>query len=147
MVKRIIAKPHLFFFAIVPLFILLSFIAGDKVIDINIFVTYYALEYHLLFLFSAVFFAMIGINYFSLSWSEKPPKKWITVIHLALQIIALILLFTNNNWNWISEKSFNGIETMNDNSNTIIMLSFLTFMLSVFFHLINFFTSLFTKKL
>lgn len=146
MVKRIIAKPHLFFFALVPIFILLSFIAGEKVIDINISVIYFALEYHLLFLFSAVFFAMIGINYFSLSWTEKPPKKWLTIIHLALQIIALILLFTNNNWNWIRKKSLNEIEIINDNSNIIITLSFLTFILSVFFHLTNFFTSLFLKK-
>lgn len=145
MVKKVIAKPHLFFFGFIPVFILLAFLSGDNTIILNIQATSLVIENYYLYLFSAVFFAMIGINYFSLVWSEKPPKKWLTIIHLALQLIALFLLFTSNNWNWIGNNYPNEVLMMNDNSTIILSLSFLIFILSTFFHLINFFTSLFLK--
>ncbi|WP_299665609.1 hypothetical protein [uncultured Polaribacter sp.] len=147
MVKKIIAKPHLFFFGLVPIFILIAFLSGDETIDINIHATYFIITNYHLYLFSAVFFAMIGINYFSLDWTEKPPNKWLTSIHILLQLIALFLLLTKHLWNWIGNQSYEGIQMINDNSNIVIFFSILIFFLSVFFHLINFFTSLFLKKL
>lgn len=145
MVKKLIVKPYLFFFGLIPIFILLGLLSGDKILNINIDYIYFDILYLHFYLFSAIFFAMIGINYFSLHWAEKPPKKWLTIIHISLQIIALLLLFTNNNWNWIGEKSQEGILNITDNSSIIIVLAFLIFLLSAFVHLINFFTSLFLK--
>ena len=143
--KKIIAKPHLFFFGLVPIFIIIAFLSGDKVIDINIYNTYFVMEKYHLYLFSATFFAMIGINYFSLFWAEKPPKKWLTIIHLILQTIALTLLLTSNNWNWLLGNNNSTLLDNIANSSTIIIFSFLIFLLSIFVHLINFFTSLFLK--
>ena len=143
--KKIINKPYLFFFGLIPIFIIIGFLSGDKALDINIEDVYFAISYLHFYLFSAIFFAMIGINYFSLHWADKPPKKWLTIIHISLQIISTLLIFTSNNWNWIGEKSNEGFLNMTDNSNIIIVFAFLIFLLSAFVHLINFFTSLFLK--
>ena len=146
MVNKIITKPHIFFFGLVPIFIILAFLSKDKTLDINIYDIYFVITNYHFFLFSAIFFAMLGINYFSLYWAEKTPKKWLTIGHISLQIISFLFLLTRNNWNWINSKSYSEIGIINDNSNLIIFIAFLIFLLSVFIHLINFFTSLFLKK-
>ena len=146
MVKKIINKPHFFFFGLVPIFIVLGFFFKDKTLDINIYDTYFIVTYYHFFLFSAVFFAMLGLNYFSLHWAERPPRKRLTVTHILLQIISLLFLLTKDNWNWNGEDSYVGLQMMNNNSNIILLLSFLVFLLSIFVHLINFFSSLFLKR-
>ena len=88
--KNIITKPHYFFFGLVPLFIFLIFICEDNAIDINIHDTYFVIANYFVCLFSIIFFALIGVNYFYLHWAKKPPKKWLTIIHLILQIISLV---------------------------------------------------------
>ena len=144
--NKFITKPHLFFFGLVPICIFFSFLCGDKTLDINIHDTYLVITYFHFHLFSATFFTMIGLNYFALHWAEKPPKKGLTSIHIILQVIALFLLFTNNNWNWIGQKSNAGIQLLNNNSNFVIALSILIFLLSAFIHLINFLTSILLKS-
>lgn len=89
---------------------------------------------------------MIAINYFALQWAEKPPKKGLTIIHITLQTVAILLIHTNNNWNWIGQQSDSKIQLLNDNSNIVIALSILIFLLSAFIHLINFLTSILLKK-
>lgn len=143
--KKIISKPHLFFFGLVPLFIILALISRDKTIDISVHDTYFVISNYHICLFSAIFYAMIGINYFSLQWSNKPPKKWLTIVHLSLQTISLIpflysLLNSNSNGNFSTNNSIGFAEL-----HMILVISFLIFILSLLIHLINFFTSLFSK--
>lgn len=143
--KKIITKPHLFFFGLVPICILFSFLTDDKTLDINIYDTYLVITYFHFHLFSATFFAMIGLNYYALHWAEKPPKKGLTTVHILLQTVAMLLILTNNNWNWIGSQTNSKIQLLNDNSNLVIVLSVLIFLLSVFIHLINFLTSILLK--
>ncbi|ARV13947.1 hypothetical protein [Polaribacter sp. SA4-12] len=143
--NKIIKKPYLFFFGLVPICILFSFLSDDKTLDINIYDSYLVITHFHLYLFSAIFFAMIGINYFSLHWAEKPSKKGLTIVHIILQTVAILLILTNNSWNWIGQQSDAGSQLLNDNSTIVIALSFLIFLLSTFIHLINFFTSLLLK--
>ena len=132
--NKIISKPHLFFFGLVPVFIIISLFSNDNAFTISIEATYFVIPYFPFFIFSAIYFTMIGINYFSLVWADKPPKKWLTTIHILLQILAIILLFTPNI-----------LSSFSKYSNSIIVISFLIFLLSAFIHLINFFTSLLLK--
>ena len=85
---------------------------------------------------------MISVNYFSLHWAEKPPKKGLII----LQTIAILLILTNNCWNWIGQKTSSENQLLNDNSNIIIALSILIFLLSAFIHLINFLTNILLKS-
>jgi hypothetical protein len=79
--KKIIAKPHLFFFGLAIVFMLLGiFINPNKVVDINLNALYVVISYTDWCYFSTLFFCLIGLNYFSLYWANRPPKKYLTII-------------------------------------------------------------------
>jgi hypothetical protein len=94
---------------------------------------------------AAVFFCLIGFNYFSLFWAKKKPKIWLTSIHIVLQIVSLIpfiiAIFSVQTDGTFSTNGFFAFMPVDQ----AFMLSFLIFLFSVFIHLINFFTSLFLK--
>ncbi|QTD37827.1 hypothetical protein JL193_00500 [Polaribacter batillariae] len=146
--KNIIAKPHLFFFGLTVAFIILGFINRKTTIDINIYATYYVTTIDFWFYLSAIFFALMGLNYFSLFWAEKPPKKSLTIAHISLQIFSLLLLLTKQNWSWIAKKQYpEQLQALYNNSQLIMAISIGIFIFSVFIHLVNFFTNLFLKKI
>lgn len=143
--KKIIAKPHLFFFALVPIYILIGLIKKNTPIDLNITYIYYLINVDFWCYVSAVYFALIGLNYFSLNWAQKKPNKWLTILHIILQIISsLPFLWTifklDKNGNLLEGDFFALVKL-----ESVLMISFILFLLSIFTHLINFFTSLFFK--
>ncbi len=145
--KKIITKPHLFFFTLIPIILALGFIYKKEAIDINISYFYYVIEYQHLSYFFAIFFGLIGLNYFSLFWAQKKPSKWMTAIHILLQIIALLLFFSKNSWNWLGENDLQQeLNISTDYSNLILVSSILIFIISAFIHIINFFVSLLSKS-
>ncbi|MCI2227966.1 hypothetical protein MC378_02220 [Polaribacter sp. MSW13] len=146
MLKKIIAKPHLFFFGLIPVFILISIFKGKYQIGFNFNDNYFITDLKFWSAISAVFFGLIGLNYFALHWANKPAKKWLTIIHISLQILAFILVLTRNNWNWIGKQYSQEASLLNDHSSFVIFVSFIIFIISIFIHLINFFTSLFLKS-
>jgi hypothetical protein len=143
--KKVIAKPHLFFFGLIPIFIVIGLIKGSTPIDFNVSYIYYLLNVDFWCYVSSVFFALIGLNYLALDWAKKPPKKWLTLIHIILQIVSLLpYLFTIFNLDSdgnLDSTRFLGIA----NLESVLSISFLIFIVSVFVHLVNFFTSLFLK--
>lgn len=145
--KKIIAKPHLFFFGLSISFIILGIIHINENLDINIGDTYYAVGLSFWFSISATFFALLALNYFSLHWAEKTPNKWLTTIHLLLQILSLLLLMTKHRWNWIGNQYPKELNYVNDNSQTVLGFAIILFIISILVHLIIFFTSLFLKKI
>ena len=145
--KKIISKPHSFFFTLIPIVLILGFIFKEKDIDINISYAYFLISYSDFSYFFAVFFGLIGLNYFSLYWGQKKPIKWMTRIHIILQAISLLLFFTKDNWNWLGRnESPNELSMTLDYSNLILILSISIFIISAFIHLINFFVSLISKS-
>ncbi|WP_347175358.1 hypothetical protein [Polaribacter uvawellassae] len=145
--KKLIAKPHLFFFGLIPIVLILGILFKEEAIDINVSYTYFVITYNNLSYVFAVFFGLVGLNYFSLHWGNKTAKKWLTITHIFLQTIALILFFTKNNWNWLgTDKYSEEINTTTDYSNLILAFAILIFIISAFVHLINFFSSLFSKS-
>ena len=146
MFQKIIAKPFLFFFWLVPIFIVIALTYTKIDIVLNIHDSYFVVSNNQFYLLSAIFFCMIGINYYALHWANRPPKKWLTIIHLVLQTVSLILVFTSNRWNWILGASNLEIDLTNENSKLIIVLSFLIFFFSIIIHIINFLISIFLKS-
>lgn len=133
MVKKIIAKPHIFFFGLIPVFILFSFFSRNKFIDINIHDTYFVFEIYYFHLFSTFLFALIGFNYFSLYWAKKNSIKWLTTSHIILQIIAIIpfifSMFHINKNNVFINNTFLGICDLN----TALVISFFIFYAHLFY--------------
>lgn len=146
MLKKIIQKPHLFFFGLIPIYIIIGFIKRNTPIDLNISYIYYLINVDFWCYVSAVYFALIGLNYFSLNWAQKYPKKWLTITHILLQIISslpyLYCIFKLDQSGDLREGKFLWFI----NLESILFFSFILFLLSIFIHLINFFTSLFFKR-
>lgn len=142
----IIRKPHLFFWGIIPIFIIISFLKGESAFDLNIYDTYAVLPISNLCYLSVFFFGLIGINYYVLFWAKKPPKKQLTSIHFILQTLSLVffiyLMFTVSSSENLVETPYNS----SINENTLFIVSFVLFLLATIIHFINFFISLFVKR-
>lgn len=134
MLKNIITKPHLFFFGLVPIFLCIAFFKKENYLNLNIDYFNFDVSISLLSNTAAIFFLLIGINYFSISWAKKTPKKALTSIHIFLQILTLIpytILLIAPNYAL---------------SYFIFILAFIIFLVSLLIHFINFFSSLLLKR-
>lgn len=140
---KILRKPHIYFFGISPLLLILAFLNIDSYFSIPLLGNYTNIGHKEMYLFYTIYFLMIGMNYFSLYWAEKPSKKILTAIHLILQTISLILLiiYMQNGYENLNTSSLSNI-----NSNTQwFFTSIVLFLLAAFIHIINFFSSLLSK--
>jgi len=143
--KKIIQKPHLFFFWLIPIFIILGFVKRNIPIDISISYIHYLINVDFWCYITAVYFGLMGINYLSLHWVKKHPNNWLTSAHIILQITCLIPYLIS---------IFNLDETGNliatdipyqENLSSILLISFFIFLASIVIHFINFFSSLLLK--
>lgn len=146
--KKLLTKPHLFFFVCIPVVLTGGFLFEEKTLEITITYIQYVINFKQLSFFIAVFMGLIGVNYFSLVWANKKTKKGLTIFHILLQLISLFLLFTKDSWNWIGPKVVQNEmgSFQNDYSNFLVILSILFFILATLIHLINFFSSLLSKS-
>jgi TRAP-type C4-dicarboxylate transport system permease small subunit len=144
--KKLIAKPYLLFFWLAPISILLAYIFKNDEISINYYDANFNVELKYIYEVAAFYFCLIGFNYFSIHWANKTPKKGLTIIHIALQVVSFTLFITHKNWNWLLSSNQTNEGLVVDNSNFILFISFLCFLLATFFHLVNFFLSLFSKS-
>lgn len=144
--KKLIYKPHLFFFALIPIFIILGFLNRNIPIDINISFIYYLINVDFWCYVSAVFFGLVGVNYLSLNLIKKNPKKGLTITHILLQILCLIpYLFAV--FKLDENGTLKNIEFLNDiGFENYLIVGFILFILSIIIHLINFFISLLLKR-
>jgi hypothetical protein len=144
--KKLIAKPHLFFFGLVPLFIILGFFKSDGEISINIDYMQLDLKVNTICYLSAIFFSLIGLNYFSILLMGKKLKKGLTITHIAIQLVSFIpffyILFTATK---IEETVANSQQYL-DLFSIPFLIGFFLFLSAIFIHLINFSVSLFLKK-
>lgn len=144
--KRIISKPHLFFFGLVPIFIILGFVKKDAIIDINVSYIYFELLISTLCYLSAIFFFLIGLNYFSVILSGKKLKKGLTITHIVFQLLSFIpFLFILLTATKSGEIDANNQQTL-ELFSIIILVGSLLFLASILIHLINFSLSMFLKK-
>ncbi|APG64224.1 hypothetical protein LPB136_02060 [Tenacibaculum todarodis] len=139
--KKIAEKPHFFFFGLIPVSIILGFIFKNNSLKIAYYGGDFSINYWNTFLIMAVFFSLMGLNYFALNWAKKRSKKWLTIIHILFQTLSLILFV-------IYILKIDNVKTENeaDIINIILFCSLLLFVISVFIHLINFIISLISKE-
>ena len=139
--RTIINRPQLFFIALIPLLIILGSIYKEETFEIAVFGGGISIDFWTLSLISCVYFMLISFNYLALKWAQKKPKKSLTILHIILQIIALILFLY-----FIIQ--FNNPEepTSTLQLNYLFFISFICFFISVIIHFINFLSSLFLKR-
>jgi hypothetical protein len=145
-VKTIIKKPHLLFFSLVPLFLIIGFIKTNEIIDVTVYNTFFAVKVHYWCYFSAVFLGLIGLNYYLIHWLKKPLVQILSLFHVIFQIAAIVpfvfcIFFINEKRSYNYDSFLNGVDLYN-----VLSTSFLLFLVSFFLHLLNFFISLISKK-
>ena len=143
--NKLIKQPQLYFFALIPIYLIIGFIKRNTPIDINISYINYLINVEFWCYVSALYFSLIGLNYVALNWAKKYPKKWLTITHIILQTLAIIpfiyAVLRLNKEGFLKGDQFFGIL----NLETVLIFSFFLFILSIFVHLVNFFVSLFLK--
>lgn len=143
--NKIINRPHLFFFGLVPLFILVSFLRNDANFDINIQDTYFVIRIPHLCYLSSAFFGLIGLNYYLLYWSKRPHKKALTSMHIIFQLISLLFYIYSMFAISSNDHVQNGYPSSID-ENSLFAVSFILFLIATILHFINFFLSLLSKR-
>lgn len=139
--QKLLEKPYLFFFGLVPVTLILSFLFRNKALNIAYYEGELSIKYKSIFLLMSVFFILLSLNYIALAWATKKPKKWGTIFHILLQFISLILFIV---YAFKVNKSSSSYQT--DILNIIMLLSVSLFILSIFIHFINFFVSLLMEQ-
>lgn len=143
--NKLFNTPHLFFFGLVPVFILISFFRSDASFDINFQNTYFVVAIPYLCYLSAAFFALVGVNYYVLHWAKKPHKRALTSIHITLQIASLLFFV----YFMFSIPGNGNVETPYPSSideNSLFVVSFILFLIATILHFVNFIMSLLAKR-
>lgn len=143
--KTIIKKPHIFFFSLIPLFLLIGFIKTGDAIDLTIYNTFFAIKIHHWCYFSALFVGLIGINYYMLYWSKKQLVQILSLFHIIFQVAAMLLFILcifsiNTRSSFMASLNASSIDYY-----SILSTSFLLFIASVFLHILNFVITIFKK--
>lgn len=139
--QKLITKPHLFFWGLAPIMGICALVFKDSLLRISYYNGVLDIKFRFLFLFSAIFFVLIGFNYYSLHWMKKFPRKWLSVSHIILQTLALLVLVYYAAV--IDQKSTaDSVEQLN----MYFFFAFVIFLLATLVHLINFFVTLALKK-
>lgn len=144
--KTIIKKPHIFFFSLIPIFILLAIIKKNGSIDITINNTFFAVKTNYWCYFSAVFSGLIALNYYMLYWAKKQTIHLVSLFHILFQFAALVpfifcIFFLNTKTVFTSNFLSDSIDFY-----YLLYISFILFIISVCFHVLNFMLAFFKKN-
>lgn len=138
--KKIIQKPHLFFLGIIPLIFVFGLINKDQSLNLEYFGGVFSISFWTVTLFSCVFFLLISFNYLTLLWTDKKPKKILSLLHIIFQALAFACFyFYKVKFHGVQNEQFNQI-------NDFLIVSLLLFILATMIHLINFFSSIISKS-
>lgn len=144
--KTIIKKPHIFFFSLIPLFLILGFAKTGGTIDVTIHNTFFAVKTHYWCYFSAVFIGLIGLNYYMLYWANKPTIQILSLFHILFQVAALIpfvfcVIFLNTKIATSSSFLRDSVDFY-----SLLSTSYLIFIISIGIHLLNFILTILIKN-
>lgn len=143
--KTIIKKPHIFFFSLIPLFIIIGILKTDGIIDVTINNTFFAIKTHYRCYFSAVFIGLIGLNYYMLYWAKKQTIHILSLFHIMFQFASIVpfifcVFFLNTKTVFNSNFLSNSIDFY-----AILSVSYILFIISICLHVLNFILA-FLKK-
>jgi len=91
--KKLFQKPHLAFFALIPLILLMGFLNPAAGLDINVHDTYIVISYKHIAIFLAYLFLVLGLGYWVMQRTHRKLSQWLNAIHIILTIGGLTGLF------------------------------------------------------
>ncbi|PKV51321.1 hypothetical protein ATE84_3396 [Aquimarina sp. MAR_2010_214] len=93
MLLKLLKKPHLLFWSIIPLLLLLSFYKADQTLDVNVHDTYFVFSQQQLLVLLSLFFGLTGFIYWLL---ENFNFKTLTLLNVLHLIFTIGVVLTNS---------------------------------------------------
>lgn len=138
--KILLQKPQYFFFALIPVFLIFSWWGIEKYVNLAFFNSYLSVKISHWSMLSALFAALIGINYVLVGWAKKKLIVALSFTHIILQFLSTIgFIYSLLK---IGKQDFDNAT----NYHQILSISFFVFLISIVTHMFNFFLSLFKKS-
>ena len=104
---------------------LIGFISGDGVLDINVHDTYYVIAYIHLSTMISIFFGIIGLGYWIMLKANRKLSKWLNLIHIALTFGGILLI-------WILAQLFRESIMEYEFNNNLTLAIYLIALIAVF---------------
>lgn len=104
---------------------LIGFISGDDVLDINVHDTYYVIAYIHLSTMISIFFGIIGLGYWIMLKANRKLSKWLNLIHIALTFGGILLI-------WILAQLFRESIMEYEFNNNLTLAIYLIALIAVF---------------
>ncbi|WP_396634095.1 hypothetical protein [Maribacter sp. R86514] len=97
--NKITQAPHIAFWIIIPILLLIPFLNFDKTFEINIHDTYYVFDIIYIAIILSIFSGFIGLGYWVIFKIKMQLINWLTLVHVIVTIsgflaIMIINLFT-----------------------------------------------------
>ncbi|AXT57884.1 hypothetical protein D1815_19785 [Aquimarina sp. AD1] len=93
MLLKLLKKPYLLFWGIIPLLLLISYYEADQTLDVNIHDTYYVFSRQQLIILISILFGLTGFIYWLL---ERFNFKTVTLLNLLHLIFTIGIILINN---------------------------------------------------
>ncbi|WP_291963249.1 hypothetical protein [Maribacter sp.] len=93
---KITKTPHIVFWILIPIILLIGFLKPDKTLDINIHDTYFVIGLISLAVLISIIFGILGLGYWVVIKLNRRLVNWLTIIHLTITVIgffSIILIF------------------------------------------------------
>lgn len=96
LMTKITKTPHIVFWILIPITLLIGFLKPDKTLDINIHDTYFVIGLISLAVIISIIFGILGLGYWVIIKLNGRLVNWLTIIHLIITIIgffSIIIIF------------------------------------------------------
>ena len=90
--RKVSHKPHLIFFISIPVIILTGFINGNKMMNINVFDTYFVFNQIDLAILISILFSIIGFGYWIMQRTNRNLSKRLNFVHISLTFGGILLI-------------------------------------------------------
>lgn len=145
--NKLIAKPYIFFWSVIPIMFLIVLFIGYKTYTINVHDTYFVFSNLALVNGASIVFCMIGLIYWALIKSNKLLSKSLNISHLVITIDGLLLMFIFSQlFRDVNTDTLLETSSFNHKIGNILFVIFLLIILAQVLFIINIIRSLFINN-
>ncbi|TDT50688.1 hypothetical protein CLV90_0007 [Maribacter spongiicola] len=90
--KKITQSPHLVFWVLIPVLLLIGYIDSNETIAINIYDTYFVVTMLNLGPLLSIVCGIIGLGYWIIFFLKKKLINWLTILHAIVTIIGFLII-------------------------------------------------------
>ncbi|WP_273276156.1 hypothetical protein [Maribacter polysiphoniae] len=131
--KRIVEKPFIFFWALIPLVIIIGRFLHDTTFDINVHDTYYIITYGGLTNLVSILLGLIGLGYWIFYYLKRKLSYRLNAIHILITALGPIGIWIVSNFHReiIPGSDFQSIMKDSEFNDNLLLLTFIILLLTI----------------